>query len=754
MKRTMQGKRRPGALLLVMGVAAASLAFLPSAGAQTGPTGIASPATEIQDQQWVKLEWTGLPLRPKTSTQRAINRITYRQCTANPTDVLRDCYRAIDGFNAEVIPDSSASADGNGAQFLPVEELDAADPIQCDFEHPCTLVAFGFDTNEFLSQKVDHLDFARAAKAPIVFGRTSRNCTVLGGGPRGEGDPSGFLAMLTWLGKVCADPYLIDAENVLKTSFLSLESFVAQDETAPDDDIDFAITNVPLTDEQKATLTEKKIGYAVVPITLSGVALGTSFNNLVDFESAGRALDIRLTPELIAMAMTGELSRTDPIRSVQKTPSGRFNTNLRTYKPAGAATETRALTTWLATYPEAVAAWLKDTRLGTLPTDAYPSAQADNTIVTGSKELARQIGNRISYNPTNGSETIVGTNTALLGWMDTSLAAFYGLPMAELPNRNPVDNPGSAPDFEFVAPTVASLTKGAEAALAKDTSGDAFLKVDYSTAAPGAYPMPVITYMVARTDLAAKGEEALKRGQDLKKLLEYILVDGQKVLPGGYAPLPAALVTRAQELVKKIKTEAPVPTPSPSPKPEKATEEKTPKASPSPTPIPEAAAEASSTPSPSPSASPSPEESPSAAPIDEPPATTAPEPDPAPVDRFSSLESEDLGSGSGSDKVTTNDSGVEGDFTDAAETANTVEDIPVEEASPVTVARSLARAVGLLEPSKSRYLLPLLAIVGLLSLVYGSAHGAPTVLRGWNPTFETDLRRHFRDLVDRRREGN
>jgi hypothetical protein len=126
---------------------------------------------------------------------------------------------------------------------------------------------------------------------------------------------------------------------------------------------------------------------------------------------------------------------------------------------------------------------------------------------------------------------------AAFGIMDSSEAGFYGLTTANLENAN----------GDFVAPTPASLA-AAESSLSPCPALDAptcppgSYQVDYSTPHPGAYPLPDVTYAVvstaAQSSATAAAETAL-----LTNLVNYS--HSSSTLPVGYAPLSDSLYTAA-----------------------------------------------------------------------------------------------------------------------------------------------------------------------------------------------------------------
>jgi hypothetical protein len=139
------------------------------------------------------------------------------------------------------------------------------------------------------------------------------------------------------------------------------------------------------------------------------------------------------------------------------------------------------------------------------------------------------------------------------GIMDSSEAGFYGLTTANLENAN----------GDFVSPTPTSL-EAAESnlspcpALDKLTCPPGSYQVDYSTPVPGAYPLPDVTYAVIPTT-AQPSDTAAAETALLTNLVNYS--HSSTTLPVGYAPLSDSLYTAAMADISADVVAAP-PTPT------------------------------------------------------------------------------------------------------------------------------------------------------------------------------------------------
>lgn len=746
-------------VLALLGIPIASSILSPAAAQTTeagctvtsqGRTATVKPCEGIRDGQWLELSWTGV--RP-TAGDNPVNAITFLQCKANPASA-QDCYlRPLLG-GSQLVADQPATVGGTGSVLFPV----LSDPLLangqptfvCNSDNPCSVGIFPHNELDNQGpegeQPLNHVQqsFDKRLVVPIKFAPPG-GCSSVALGPAGLADVAARRALLVWQGAVCSAPYEIAPASTTRSSFDALDAFVQQDEKDDFDDVDFAVTAVPLTDEQRAVLTQKKIKFTVVPITLSGLAVGSNF---------GRIPNLRLSAEHAARAAVDLLRTTEEIQSIQVNPEQEFPSgSIRTYKTAGFTSGIRTLTSWFKTDQKATEAWEFGTRFQgpeaqALPSDSYP--RFDDQVLTGEETVAFRMANRLQ----SLADTPISDN--LLGWMDSSIANFFGLPPALIPNRNPAANPDPVPDFEFVGPTVDSLTKGAEAAVTNSGPDAEFLTIDYATAAPGAYPMPVISYMVVRTDLARKGgEDGIKKSADLQKFLEYILGDGQKVLPGGYAPLPPALVAMGTSRLKNFQKP-----------PEPAGSTTLPQVNAAAvTTAPAAAAQGSSSVTPTTQVTTT---APPQATTTRAVTTTTP-PRAANVSQSATTlpsESDDEGEageeeqealGTEEEEVASLEETVAEEepfsespsLTDLGDSSDFQETSAQEALPPVSFPERIARAVGLLQGSASRFLLPVILFVGLAALLFGSMRRAPEMLRGWNPTFENDFSRYLREVIDR-----
>ncbi len=131
---------------------------------------------------------------------------------------------------------------------------------------------------------------------------------------------------------------------------------------------------------------------------------------------------------------------------------------------------------------------------------------------------------------------IQGTDGAI-GYLEWSFSGGSGISNAQIDN-------GGGPV------TLTAQTAGAavSAATVVGTGADLSLKLNYTTTAPGAYPLILVTYEIVCTKYADAAKGTL-----VKNFLSYTANGGQVGLPDlGYAPLPASILTKVQAAVASI----------------------------------------------------------------------------------------------------------------------------------------------------------------------------------------------------------
>jgi phosphate transport system substrate-binding protein len=252
---------------------------------------------------------------------------------------------------------------------------------------------------------------------------------------------------------------------------------------------------------------QKRCGSAPLdlPMVVGPIALAYKLNG-VD--------KLTLTPELIAKIFTGKITKwNDPAiaakNSGAKLPSSTINVVYR----SDASGTTQNFEKFLA---------------ATDPADftAQPAKDNAQKVFTGQGKAKSQ-----------GVAAAIASTEGSIGYDEYSFAVSSSLQTVAIDNgAGPVD----------VSKDSASAAAGA--AQVVGTGDDLSLKIDYTTKAPGAYPLILVTYEIACT----KYSDAAV-GTFVKNFLTYTATQGQSALAQlGYAPLPADLQAKVQASVAKI----------------------------------------------------------------------------------------------------------------------------------------------------------------------------------------------------------
>lgn len=507
--------RRCRTRAVVFGVLAALAQTVSMIGAHASSTSseamsvTADPPTGLLDGQYVHVTWAGYP---------AAKGVTLAQCTQTPLS-LADC-----SAPSRI---SRTKGDGTGEKFFPVTTGDFSQGFSCGSDKPCSIGVFWGNFGE-------ELRFSQGSFAKIEFAPSLASCPPATGEQIvGVGSSAAYQAILRWEGAVCRAPYSLNVQYTVKNSVDGLQDFAAGDS-------DFAGSALPLTADH-VEIPANPRQFVSIAAALSGVSFGFT---IFDQKTGAQVTDLKLTPRLVAEIFTGALlnpntdDREDGIRKLN--PGVSFPSRLRAVGRADKAASTYYMTSWF----QAVA---KDTYEAGGPaykggsTSIYPSTGAIN-LVTGGEAVAKATGPQAD------------NDQATFGWMDSSWAAFYGIPTAAVLN----------PAGDFVSVTDSgALAAGANAAMAKAPSSakrrrnqaepppaSFFPLPDFATMDPKAYPLPMINHFFAPT--------ALENGKaaTMKSFFDYALGDGQKALPPGYVPLPEAMLVSSRKSAATIGTPA------------------------------------------------------------------------------------------------------------------------------------------------------------------------------------------------------
>jgi phosphate transport system substrate-binding protein len=470
------------------------------------PTLTATPNSGLEDGQFVVVSFSGFP--PGSAYD-------FRQCTANPTDVDTDCTAIVPGLTVVL------DATGAGQTFVPVysdadsalEDQAGTAEIICDNTTPCSLDAMSDPDN-----------LATGTLVPITFGQSPGDCPPPGlNGIVGAGASSAYRAIYTWESAVCQPPANLAVDYALKNSPDGVTAWF-QGES------EFAVTGPwgpgfqPTAPVSTSPPTQT---WDYAPITASSVVLAYRV-----YDRRGPQItSLTLTPAQIAATFEG----TDDDWSTDKTitklnPGVEFPTKIVPYARADYSEETWTFTSWLSAVAPTV--WTYG------PQEIFPAALG-STDITGSAKLAFDV---VTNPPTDDFDDY-GT----IGFMDSSTAAFYGLPTVNIKNA----------DGTTTAATPATLAK----ALSDSTvNADGTITPNYNPT-DGAYPMLLPAYLMAPTN-----DVKYSVAKAIQQFINYAVQGGQTTLPAGYTPLTPQLVNISLAAAKAIPLVIP-PTPTPEPTP-------------------------------------------------------------------------------------------------------------------------------------------------------------------------------------------
>ncbi|MDX6523666.1 MAG: phosphate transport system substrate-binding protein [Gaiellales bacterium] len=465
-----------------------------------------APAKNLGNNQFVKVSW---------KHYGTLQVVFFRQCTAHPTKVARDC--------TAIYPDPGfTNSDGAGALFEHVNEGDVRSEsgasFQCTSETPCS---FGVFTGATL---------ASGKLVKLLFAPTPDGCPAPSGAAiAGGGADQANRAMFSWGVQTCQPPLRLGVNYIPANSQDGRENFVHGLN-------DFAITGTPFSDDELAQLSAAGKSFQYAPITASGLVLAYKVFNQdpAHSEPGAQVSDLKLTPQLVAKIFTGQITnwQSDPeINGLN--PGHVFPPTVRPLVRGDHSAANLLFTSWLTAAGGAA-----------LPAD-WPGASADyplvyltqNAGIVGGDALADAIAD-----PNTAGNSNDYFSTGYIGFVDSSEAAYYGLPVARIQN--------AAGKFVTATP------KAIESALAHSTpnTDGVTLSPDFGNLDPKAYPMPIVDYVTAPT---TKINTA--RGTTLRGFLHYAATVGQHHLPAGYTPLPPAMATRTLHVIEQIPGTTPLP---------------------------------------------------------------------------------------------------------------------------------------------------------------------------------------------------
>jgi ABC-type phosphate transport system substrate-binding protein len=472
--------------------------FVYGGGGGDKPAFALSPDTQLGNDQFIKVHWHGYG---------KYTVVYFRQCTAHPKSPDSDC-------TAIYSDPGFSNSEGEGTLYQHVLEGDVPSQnggkFTCGAAKPCTFGVF----------KSDGLSSGKLQ--PIKFAPTPDGCpTPNGAAIVGGGANQANHAMFDWGVQVCQPPAKLGVNYISANSQDGLENFVKGLN-------DFAVTSRPFTSDQQTELSGdgKSVKYA--PITTSGLVLAYKiFDQDPAHAAPGAQIDnLKLTPQLVAQIFTGQISNWHVDQGINElNPGHQFPPLVRPLVRGDHSDANLEFTSWLTAEG------------GSGLPDDWPGASSDyplvyltqNAGIVGGDALANAIADPASVQNNNDY-----FSTGYIGFIDSSEAAYYGLPVAQIENAA----------GKFVAATPATI--GAALKDSKKGPGG-LMEPNYAASDPKAYPMPVVSYLAAPTSGISDAS-----GTTLRGFLHYIVSQGRKRVPGGYVPLSAALASSTTKIVKQI----------------------------------------------------------------------------------------------------------------------------------------------------------------------------------------------------------
>jgi phosphate transport system substrate-binding protein len=270
-----------------------------------------------------------------------------------------------------------------------------------------------------------------------------------------------------------------------------------------DKTVDFGASDAALSDEQLAKASPKIVH---IPLTLGAVVVTYNVKDVPDH--------LKLTPEVIAGIFNGEIKiwndgKIASLNPEMKLPAQPIGV---VYRSDGSGT-TAVFTDYLSNVS---APWKSNVGKGT--TVKWPAGTGAN----GNAGVTNQV------KQTPGS----------VGYVELAYALQNRLPVASLRNKA----------GKFVEPSLEAITAAAAGTATKIPEDLRMPIVDAE--GEGAYPIAGFTYALVYEDMADP-----IRGAALTNFLWWGTHDGQKLgLPLHYAPLPASIVTKAEDKLKALRS--------------------------------------------------------------------------------------------------------------------------------------------------------------------------------------------------------
>lgn len=267
--------------------------------------------------------------------------------------------------------------------------------------------------------------------------------------------------------------------------------------------VDFGASDAPLSDEQ---ISKSPAPIVHIPICLGAV--------VITYNIPGVTQTLKFTPDLIAAIYLGKISKWNDAAIVKLNPDAKLpNLPISVVHRSDGSGTSYVFTDYLS---KVNAEW--NTKVGKQTAVNWP-------VGLGAK----------------GSEGVSGMvkqTPGGIGYVELTYALQNKLPVGLLQNKS----------GKYVDASLAAVTAAAKVEVPAD------MRVSITnTDAPDGYPISSFTYVLLYTQQAYGNRDAGKAGE-LIKLVDWMIHDGQQYTqPLNYAPLPADIVKRAEDMLKSVK---------------------------------------------------------------------------------------------------------------------------------------------------------------------------------------------------------
>ena len=289
--------------------------------------------------------------------------------------------------------------------------------------------------------------------------------------------------------------------------------------------VDFAASDAPLTDQQKADLAAKRGGAAVLyfPTLLGAITVPTNIE--------GVSSRLRLDSKTIAKIFKGEVTKWNDAAIAGQNkgttlPDKSISVCIRSDGSGTSFNFTKYLTKSYAAFGTSVGfAQLPDWSKGT---GTYIKSQGNAGVGNCVKTTANSLG-------------YVDLGDALNAGLGDKVSAVGRAEVKTIKRKGKKTIRKAV--VTYTVPTADSIGKAAS----NDKAVPADLLADFSlSSVPGSYPITTTTWLLAYSDYAKAGKADKK--DEFKSVLDYFYTDPaqQKLLTLGYAPLPANVVAKAK----------------------------------------------------------------------------------------------------------------------------------------------------------------------------------------------------------------